>query len=105
VYSVVDDWGYGYIDIRNLYRFFKNNRSKATEEDCQAIIRRLDLDADSKLSKEEFLQGIKAQEPFSKMIVREKMAKRDEIERQKTLQNNTKKTTKKGEETIIENWN
>ena len=104
---MVDDWGYGYIDIRNPYRFFKNNRSKATEEDCQAIIRWLDLDADSKLSKEEFLQGIKAQEPFSKMIVREKMAKREEIDKQKSLQNNekTKKTTRKGEETIIENWN
>jgi Ca2+-binding EF-hand superfamily protein len=55
LYQIVDDWGYGYIDIRNLYRFFKNNRSKATEDDCIAIIRRLDLDADSKLSKKEFL--------------------------------------------------
>jgi len=79
IYQVVDDWRYGYIDIRNLYRFFKNNRSKATEEDCIAIIRRLDLDADSKLSKEEFLSGLKAQEPFSKMIIREKMARRDEM--------------------------
>ena len=60
VYGEVDDWGYGYIDIRNLYRFFKKNRSKATQEDCIAIIRRLDLDADSKLSKEEFLSGIQA---------------------------------------------
>ena len=79
IYQVVDDWRYGYIDIRNLYRFFKNNRSKATEEDCIAIIRRLDLDADSKLSKEEFLSGLKAQEPFSKMIIREKMVRRDEM--------------------------
>ena len=30
VYQEVDDWGYGYIDIRNLYRFFKKNKSKAT---------------------------------------------------------------------------
>jgi hypothetical protein len=56
----VDDWRYGYVDVRNLYRFFKNNRSKATEEDCVAIIRRFDLDADSKLAKEEFLNGIQA---------------------------------------------
>lgn len=81
----MDDWGYGYIDIRNLYRFFKNNRSKAKEEDCLAIIRRLDLDADSKLSKKEFLQGIKAQEPFSKMIVREKMARSEEALKSKQL--------------------
>lgn len=57
---MVDDWGYGFIDARNLYRFFKNSRSKATEYDCVAIIRRLDLDADSKLSREEFMTGLRA---------------------------------------------
>jgi len=94
-----------------LYRFFKNNRaSKVTEADCLAIIRRLDLDADSKLKKEEFLQGVKAQEPFSKMIVRDKMAKREEIEKAKVLANPLKKAVKKGpnaEEntSIIEAWN
>ena len=81
VYHLVDDWGYGYLDLRNLYRFFKNARAtKATEEDCIAIIRRFDLDADSKLSKDEFIQGIKPQEPYSKMIVREKMARREAAE-------------------------
>lgn len=60
VYQEVDDWRYGYVDVRNLHRFFKNNRSKATEEDCVAIIRRFDLDADSKLSRDEFLAGITA---------------------------------------------
>jgi hypothetical protein len=39
-------------------------------EDNAAIIRRLDLDGDSKLSPEEFLRGIAAQEPFSKMLTR-----------------------------------
>ncbi len=81
-----------------------------TEADCLAIIRRLDLDADSKLKKEEFLQGVKAQEPFSKMIVRDKMAKREEIEKAKVLANPLKKVVKKGpnaEEntSIIEAWN
>ena len=94
IYQVVDDWRYGYIDIRNLYRFFKNNRSKATEEDCIAIIRRLDLDADSKLSKEEFLSGLKAQEPFSKMIIREKMARRDEMVKVKNSSKEEPKKTK-----------
>lgn len=107
VYQVVDDWGYGYLDLRNLYRFFKNNRSKATEEDCIAIIRRFDLDADSKLSKEEFIQGLKAQEPFSKMIVRDKMAKKEAEIKARTIANDaTNKTafrkSKKNDETIIE---
>lgn len=37
------------------------------------------MDADSKLTREEFLAGIKPQEPYSKMIVREKMAKKEEL--------------------------
>jgi Ca2+-binding EF-hand superfamily protein len=59
VYSAIDDWGYGFIDTRNIKGFFRNNKFKAKDEDCIAIIRRLDLDADSKLTKEEFLEGIK----------------------------------------------
>ena len=100
----MDDWGYGYIDIRNLYRFFKTNKSKATEEDCVAIIRRLDLDADSKLSKEEFLDGIRAQEPFSKMIVRDKMARKEEMVKLKK-QETKKVPMKKSEDNIESNWN
>lgn len=60
VYATIDDWGYGFVDSRNLKSFFRNNKYKATDEDCVAIIRRLDLDADSKLTKEEFLNGLKA---------------------------------------------
>jgi hypothetical protein len=41
----------------------------------------MDLDADSKLTKEEFLDGIKPQEPYSKMLVREKMNKAEELKR------------------------
>jgi hypothetical protein len=59
LYATVDDWGYGFVDSRNLKSFFRNNKYKATDEDCIAIIRRLDLDADSKLTKEEFLLGLK----------------------------------------------
>lgn len=60
MYQAIDDWGYGFVDSRNLKSFFRNNKYKATDEDCIAIIRRLDLDADSKLTKEEFLEGLKA---------------------------------------------
>ena len=37
-----------------------------------AIIRRMDLDADARLSKQEFIEGLKPEEPYSKMLVREK---------------------------------
>lgn len=60
VYSAIDDWGYGFIDTRNIKGFFRNNKYKATDEDCIALIRRMDLDADSKLTIEEYLLGIKA---------------------------------------------
>lgn len=50
VYQAIDDWGYGYVDQRNLKSFFRNNKHKATDEECAAIIRRMDLDADSKLT-------------------------------------------------------
>jgi Ca2+-binding EF-hand superfamily protein len=111
VYQCIDDWGYGFVDTRNLYRFFKNCRSKATEEDCVALIRRFDLDADSKLSRDEFLGGIKAQEPFSKMIVREKMAKREErlaaVTKAETRNPSAKRATTKGKTLPLaeENWN
>lgn len=48
-----------------------------------AIIRRMDLDADSKLTKEEFVEGIKPQEPYSKMLIRERMNKEEEKARAK----------------------
>lgn len=112
VYQEVDDWRYGYVDVRNLHRFFRNNRSKATEEDCVAIIRRFDLDADSKLSRDEFLNGITAQEPFSKMIVREKMARKEEqLKARQNIKEReaaaaSKKVTKKVDEPVPldKNW-
>lgn len=36
----------------------------------------MDLDADSKINKDEFLEAIRPQEPFSKMLVRQRIAKR-----------------------------
>ena len=81
MYGTVDDWGYGYVDTRNIKGFFRNNKYKATDEDCVSIIRRMDLDADSKLTREEFLAGLRPQEPYSKMIVREQMAKKEELMR------------------------
>ncbi|CDW77960.1 ef hand family protein [Stylonychia lemnae] len=106
VYNSVDDWGYGFVDATNIKSFFRNNQLKATDEDCIAIIRRLDLDADSKLTKEEFITGLKAQEPYSKMIIREQMAKIEDLQRIKKQnqvdQSKGKKVNKKAEEGGVE---
>jgi len=37
-----------------------------------AIIRRMDLDADARLTMEEFIEGIKPSEPYSRMLKRER---------------------------------
>lgn len=37
-----------------------------------AIIRRMDLDADARLSKQEFIESLHPEEPYSKMLARSK---------------------------------
>ena len=70
-YAAVDNTAIGFVSIKTLDNFFKRTFTKGVMlEDNAAIIRRLDLDGDSKLSPEEFLRGIAAQEPYSKMLTR-----------------------------------
>ena len=58
LYKSIDDWGYGFVDSKNLPTFFRKNGLNPTENDVVAIIRRLDLDADGKLTKEELIAGL-----------------------------------------------
>lgn len=59
VYYTIDPINISYIDIKGLDNFFKKSKTKGIEiEDNAAIIRRLDLDNDGRLKKEEFLKGI-----------------------------------------------
>lgn len=70
-YNCVDNSSLGFIDTKGIDNFFKRLFCKAIIlEDIMALIRRFDLDADGKLKPDEFLKGIKAQEPFSKMLIR-----------------------------------
>ena len=57
-YEAVDDVSLCYIYQKNLERFFNACRKKTTDQDHYAIIRRIDLDADQKISKDEFLESI-----------------------------------------------
>ena len=69
-YYSVDDWNYGFIDRKNLKMFLKKHGYIASNEDVVAIIRRMDLDADARLTKQEFIHGITPEEPYSRAMKR-----------------------------------
>ena len=69
-FHTIDDWSYGFIDRRNLKSFLRKHGHLGSNEEIMAIIRRLDLDADARLSKQEFIEGITPEEPYSKMMKR-----------------------------------
>ena len=58
LYKEVDDINYGYIDASNLKRFLIKCSIISNERLLIAILRRFDLDADAKLSKKEFKEGV-----------------------------------------------
>jgi Ca2+-binding EF-hand superfamily protein len=50
-----------YVDLKCLENFFRRMKHKGiTDDDIIPIIRRLDLDSDGKLRKEELIKGIQA---------------------------------------------
>jgi Ca2+-binding EF-hand superfamily protein len=61
-FRAIDDMNEGDINPENLRQFFKNNGYYPTEDEVIAIVRRLDVDADCKISYAEFSEAIKAQE-------------------------------------------
>jgi len=69
-FEAIDDWKYGYIDKKNLKSFLRKHDYVASTSECMAIIRRLDMDADARVSKEEFYAGLRPGEPYSKLMKR-----------------------------------
>ena len=69
-FEAIDDWKYGYIDRKNLKSFLRKHNYIASTAECMAIIRRLDLDADARISRQEFEEGLKPEEPYSKTMKR-----------------------------------
>lgn len=60
-FKTIDCGNIGFIDLKTLDGFFKRNQIKGiTMEDNAAVIRRFDLDGDSKLRLEEFEKGIES---------------------------------------------
>lgn len=92
-YHSIDDWNYGYIDRKNLKMFLKKHGYLASNEDVIAIIRRMDLDADARLKKQEFIEGIKPEEPYSKVMRRQNRSRSKKRERTPTFLSQSRKSS------------
>jgi hypothetical protein len=53
-----------------LKSFLKKHGYKSKNSEVMTIIRRMDLDADARLSKQEFIESLKPEEPYSKSMKR-----------------------------------
>lgn len=69
-FGEIDDWRYGYIDHKNLKSFLRKHGWIGQEADLKAIIRRVDLDGDYRISKEEFIEAMMPYQPYSKALTR-----------------------------------
>lgn len=58
-FRAIDDLNEGDFKPDNIRAFLKNNGYYPTEDEVIAIVRRLDLDADCKISYAEFCEAIK----------------------------------------------
>lgn len=61
------------MDKKNLKSFLRKHQHKASTIEVMAVIRRMDLDADARLSLREFTEGFTPEEPFSKVLKRTQM--------------------------------
>jgi len=66
LYNCVDDCNFNFIDTSNLKRFLVKCCIYASDALLISIIRRMDLDADARLSCKEFEDGVKPLENFTK---------------------------------------
>ena len=62
----IDDWNYGYIDKKNLKSFLRKHGYLANNKDVMCIIRRMDLDGDARINRDEFISGLMPDKPYSK---------------------------------------
>jgi hypothetical protein len=66
LYKEVDDCNLKFIDTAALKRFLNKNSVLYTNSTIVGIIRRIDLDADAKLSKREFFEAVLPLEGFTR---------------------------------------
>ena len=60
-FKTIDAGNIGFIELKTLDGYFKRNQIRGiTMEDNAAVVRRFDLDGDSKLRIEEFIKGMES---------------------------------------------
>lgn len=59
MFKEIDDWCYKYLDTKNMKRFLMKTSIYPDEGVLKAIVRRLDLDGDARLSFKEFELAVK----------------------------------------------
>ena len=62
-FTIIDDMKYGYLDFDNLKKYLNKFKKEIKKPDINAIVRRLDLDGDGKISFREFANGITPEYP------------------------------------------
>ena len=63
-FNTIDTYGFSFIDTVNLGRFLRKNRIQSSELDLTAIIRRIDLNANNKVSFSEFSAAMTPVGPY-----------------------------------------
>jgi Ca2+-binding EF-hand superfamily protein len=61
-FNTIDDCSLGYLDEKNLKRFFRNMGHVASWQEIVSLIRRLDTNGDCRISKEELVEGLTSYE-------------------------------------------
>lgn len=62
-FTAIDGMKHGYLDFEALKRFMGKYKKEILKQDINSILRRIDLDADGKISFSEFSQGITPEHP------------------------------------------
>ena len=65
--------------MKNIKQVFVANKRSIADEYCSALIRRFDTDGVPRLTHAEFISGLAPLEPFSKVLIKEKVEQRKQI--------------------------
>jgi Ca2+-binding EF-hand superfamily protein len=69
-FAFLDNSKIGFLEGKSFLNFFKRLGTRISDDQVQALMRRLEYDGGKMISKDEFHEFISPQEPFSKLLTR-----------------------------------